>query len=84
LSSVALFDEAYRVSINNPAAAGGSHVGLLLGVIDDDKDGLMGIVLVEDGTVTQLDTPFFAIDFRYDPESDRWIDQSAPGSDQVD
>jgi hypothetical protein len=71
---ISLFDEPYRISINNPEASGGSRNGLLLGLVEGSP--LKGIVLLEDGRVTTLNAEYWAIDFRYDAETDRWVDDS--------
>jgi hypothetical protein len=79
---IALFEEAYRVSINDANIAGGSRVGLLLGLLTDDRQNLAGILLLEDGFVTKLPAGTWSIDFRYDAESDRWLDQGVQEGDQ--
>ena len=75
---ISLFDEPYRISISDPEASGGSRNGLLLGL--GTREGLLpsldGIVLLEDGQVTRLPVTTWAIDFRYDAETDRWVDDS--------
>jgi hypothetical protein len=78
---IALFEEPYRISINDSEASGGSRTGLLLGL--GTREGVLpsldGIVLLEDGMVTRLPVSTWSIDFRYDAETDRWVDDSAPG-----
>jgi hypothetical protein len=77
---IALFDEPYRITINQPEAAAGSRNGLLLGVLNGET--FQGIVLLEDGSVTQLDSWMWTIDYRYEVESDRWMDVNRPEADQ--
>jgi hypothetical protein len=76
---IALFDEPYRISINNSEASGGSRTGLLLGLAENNGEmpsSIQGIVLLEDGQVTRLAAQYWAVDFRYDAETDRWVDES--------
>jgi hypothetical protein len=72
--STALFDEPPRVTISDPGVVGGSRAGLLLGVEIRDKE-ILGILCLEDGSLTLAHTGYFSIDFRYDVETDRFIDQ---------
>lgn len=76
-----LFDEPYRVTINQPSIAAGSHVGLLMGLVFEGRT-MLGILMLEDGTLTQINTAYFSIDFRYDVESDRWVDRNAQEDEQ--
>lgn len=81
-ASVSLFGEPYRITINQPEAADGSRNGLLLGLAFDVDNGLTGLVLLEDGTVTRLNTYMWSVDFRYDVETDRWTDSNRSEPDQ--
>jgi hypothetical protein len=79
---IALFDEPPRITIRNPAAAGGSRNGLLMGMALDGKGKLHGVVVLEDGTISLLDGGDFSVDFRYNAESNLWTDQNEPEPDQ--
>jgi hypothetical protein len=76
---IALFDEPPRVSLNAPHVH--SRVGLLMGMVYDDGR-LSGVVVCDDGEITEVNVEHMRVDYRYDPETDRWIDTNAPGPDQ--
>ena len=81
VSGIALFDEPPRVSIkleNFP------RNGLLLGMVQYADDLAAGLVLFEDGSVTMLPLATFVLDWRYDAETDQWIDVSMPKPEQPD
>lgn len=79
---IALFDEPPRVSITAPEIADGSRVALLLGFTD--VNGLEGLLCLEDGSIMRIPVAAFTLDYRYEVETDRWIDQNAPRPDQED
>lgn len=74
--SIALFNEPPRVSINNLSGLSNRY-GLLLGFSDPDGIGLIGLVCLEDGSVTRIHLNGFTIDYRYNAETDRWMDVNA-------
>lgn len=80
--SLALFDAPPRVTINNPDAAGGARVGLLLGFTETEDSYVAGIICVENGEVVVLDRAWFSLDFRYDARSDQFKDKDAQEPDQ--
>ena len=81
MSGIALFDEPPRVSIKGIE---GMRNGLLLGMASGDiPTWLYGVVLVEDGTVTYLSPSEFVLDWRYNPETDQWVDVSMPKPDEM-
>jgi len=82
MSGIALFDEPPRVSIKE--MPGFARNGLLLGVVQYAEDLVAGLVLVEDGSVTMLPLATFVLDWRYNAETDQWVDVSMPKPDQMD
>ena len=78
-----LFEEPYRITISNPSAADGARIGLLLGLIREIR-AMIGIVLIEDGRIIELNTAYFTVDFRYDVGSDRWRDVNEPVDGETD
>jgi hypothetical protein len=82
VSGIALFDEPPRVSIKGLEYD--YRNGLLLGVVQTSEYGVAGLVLVEDGGVTVLPLNTFLLDWRYNAETDQWVDVSMPKPEQVD
>ena len=82
--SIALFEAFPRITISQPDLVGGSRAGMLIGMGMRGQDGArpFGIVLLEDGSVSELDLWAFSIDFRYDPRSDQFKDKDAQEPDQ--
>lgn len=78
--TTALFDEPPRITFNQPSVAGGSRNGLLLGL--DIGSEVLGIVCLEDGRLSLVHGSYFSIDYRYDVETDRWVDQNERKADQ--
>lgn len=68
---IALFDEPPRISIKSSSPLTGN--GLLIGMFLEGNR-LGGVVCLENGEITLLDTSFFTIDYRYDVSTDRWKD----------
>ena len=82
MSGIALFDEPPRVSIMNMEEM---RNGLLLGMFTIAPEGsVAGVVLTEDGSVTVLPLSTFVLDWRYNAETDQWVDVSMPKPDQMD
>jgi hypothetical protein len=81
VSGVALFDEPPRVSIKGMEDM---RNGLLLGIQATSDDNTFGIVLLEDGSLTHLPISSFLLDWRYNAETDQWVDVSMPKPEQVD
>jgi hypothetical protein len=81
MSGIALFDEPPRVSIKGYEDF---RNGLLLGVSTLSMGTVQGIVLAEDGTVTEMPLSAFTLDWRYNAETDQWVDISMPKPDQFD
>lgn len=80
MSGISLFDEPPRVSIKGIE---GLRNGFLLGmvVIEAVTDG---IVVVEDGSMVILPLSLLVLDWRYNPETDQWVDTSMVKADQMD
>jgi len=78
MSGIALFDEPPRVSIKGMEEM---RNGLLLGMSAFDSGNVLGVVLVEDGSVTTLPLSTFVLDWRYSAETDQWVDVSMPKPD---
>jgi hypothetical protein len=76
---IALFDDPPRITFSSPVAD--SRNGLLFGFAVVDGS-LEGVALLEDGSVTLVTPALFRVDFRYDVETDRWIDVAAQNADQ--
>jgi hypothetical protein len=81
VSGIALFDEPPRVSIKGYEDM---RNGLLLGMVANERGFAEGIVLAEDGTVVHLALASFVLDWRYNAETDQWVDISMPKPDQTD
>ena len=72
---IALFDEPVRVTFTSEAVGVG-RVGLLMGMVDRDPRAL-GLVVLEDGSLSFVDARYFTVDWRYDAEKDRWASVDA-------
>ncbi len=81
MSGIALFDEPPRVSIKGYPDLSN---GLLLGMTTSEMGNVAGIVLVEDGSVGTLPLDSFVLDWRYNVETDQWVDVSMPKPEQED
>jgi hypothetical protein len=77
---IALFDEPPRISIKSDAPVP-SRNGLLLGFATGDVL-FQGLVCLEDGSLTLLDSNFFTVDYRYSAETDRWSDVNQQKDEQ--
>lgn len=74
--------EPLRVSIL-PSSGMDSRVGALIGfVVVEDR--IRAIVVLEDGFVGVLNRDEFTVDWRYDAESDGWVDVNAPRAGETD
>ena len=80
--SIALFEAFPRITISQPDLVGGSRAGMLIGMGMRNEGQPFGIVLLEDGSVSELDLWAFTIDFRYDARSDQFKDKDAQEPDQ--
>jgi hypothetical protein len=63
--------ETLHVSVG--AAWAMTRQGVLIGFMDD-QGALYGVVVGEGGQVLRLATNEFTIDWRYDVETDQWVD----------
>lgn len=68
----ALFKDPIRISIQ--PGRGYPSNGLLLGIHDYKEHGIVGLVMLEDGTLTHIDSDLFTCDWRYEVAIDRWVD----------
>ena len=80
MSGIALFDEPPRVSIKEIE---GLRNGLLLGMTASVDGFAAGVVLVEDGSMICLPLGSFVLDWRYNVETDQWVDVSMPKPEEV-
>ena len=82
---ISLFDEPPRITFSKPELTDGHREGLLLGlVLHGDKPRLDGIAVLGDGRITLCDPGLFTLDWRYNPETDKWSDLDAPKPVQTD
>ena len=71
--SVTLYREGLpRVSLSSPLM---STEGMLVGFVDD-ANGVQGILMQGDGSLTLATLGLFRVQFHYDVETDSWIDES--------
>jgi len=73
--------EPLRVSVF--ASWANSRVGALIGFAVVEAR-LVGIVVLEDGEVAVLERNEFSVDWRYNAETDRWMDVNAPRAEETD
>jgi hypothetical protein len=78
---IALFDEPVRVSLLT-GWVGAGRVGLLMGMVKEGAS-ISGLVVLEDGSVSLVDSLYFNVDWRYDATKDRWMSRDALETDQV-
>jgi hypothetical protein len=74
--------EPLRISVS--ATWANSRVGALIGFAVMPTVGLVGIAVLEDGTVAMLERSEFTVDWRYNAETDRWVDVNAPRAEETD
>ena len=77
--AIALFDRNFpRVSLSSPALPD-IREGLLIGVVANQAgDEIAGLVILPDGELSLLGLQFIQVAYKYDVESDRWLDTNAP------
>jgi hypothetical protein len=79
--SVSLFPAGEPLRISISATWINSRVGALIGVYEDE-DRIQGIVVCEDGSMALVPFSDFTVDWRYDVETDRWVDVNTRQTDQ--
>jgi hypothetical protein len=62
----------------------GALIGLLAITSKDDRVGLSGVVVAENGRIEIVSVSDFTVDWRYDTATDRWIDANAPRAEETD
>jgi hypothetical protein len=82
---ISLFDEPLRISISASHIEGRN--GLLIGLSVDATrlpNTLLGVAILEDGSLTLLGAGDFVVDVTYDVEGDRWTGPFTPIPDQIE
>jgi len=79
---IALFPSGEPLRVTITAKWADSRTGALLGFGQDKPGSMFGIVVLESGSVASISTSEFTIDWRYEAETDRWVDLNVPRTDQ--